>query len=263
MSALRITLITPAMASDPYWAAAPSRSTSTWSMALMGIRSRSAGAAPVLMPLIFKVALVWRRLPLTSTNTSAALKPRRLGARAMPLASQPVFSGRVSEGITALNASINPGLPVFCNCRALTTSIGTGLLVTVRCSAPRLPVTTTVDKVLSSWAWAAAANSDRVRAAVGCRICFISIPSFFQIAKSGRHAPGATWPVVKGAMRLGLGVGQARGLKWQHTLSSRPTTLLRRDDYPVRRAESESRWVPSEVRGRLLGSNITEWILKI
>ncbi len=177
MSALRITLITPAMASEPYCAAAPSRSTSTWSMALMGIRSRSAGAAPVLMPLMFKVAAVWRRLPLTSTSTSAALKPRRLGARAMPLASQPVFSGRVSDGITALKASIKPGLPVLCSCLALTTSIGTGLLVTVRCSAPRLPVTTTVDRVLSSWACAVFPRIASASTVVGCKTCFIATPS--------------------------------------------------------------------------------------
>jgi len=38
-------LTTPAMASDPYCAAAPSRSTSTWSMAEIGMAFRSVGAA--------------------------------------------------------------------------------------------------------------------------------------------------------------------------------------------------------------------------
>ncbi len=88
----------------------------------------------------------------------------------MPLASQPVFSGRLSEGMTALSASMSPGLPVACSCRALTTSMGTGLLVTVRCSAPRLPVTTTVSSEFSS-AWAAVANSTLVMAsAKGLRV---------------------------------------------------------------------------------------------
>ncbi|MNM58592.1 hypothetical protein D3C81_698250 [compost metagenome] len=99
---------------------------------------------------MFRVALVWRRLPFTSTSTWAAFRPRRLGARAMPLASQPVFSGRVKDGMVALRASIRPGLPVCCSCLALITSIGTGLVVTVRFSEPRLPVTITVPSCAGS-----------------------------------------------------------------------------------------------------------------
>ncbi len=36
-----------------------------------GIRSRSLGAAPLLMPLMFRVALVWRRLPGAPASTAA------------------------------------------------------------------------------------------------------------------------------------------------------------------------------------------------
>src|SRR5471032_668351 len=214
VSALRITLITPAMASEPYWAAAPSCSTSTWSMALIGMKSRSAGAAPVLIPLMFKVALVWRRLPLTSTSTSAALRPRRFGARAMPLASQPVFSGRVRDGMTALRASIRPGLPVLCSCLALTTSIGTGLLVTVRCSAPRLPVTTTVDKVLSSWAWAVLVSRASASAAVGCKTCFMATPDFpdREVGRSRGRARCSDFSRV--FRRLETRCGASEGFEW-------------------------------------------------
>ena len=42
----RMMLTTPAMASVPYWAAAPSCSTSMWSMAPTGMKLRSVVAAP-------------------------------------------------------------------------------------------------------------------------------------------------------------------------------------------------------------------------
>lgn len=71
----------------------------------------------------------------------------------MPLASQPVFSGRVKEGTVALSASIKPAFPVCCSCWALITSIGTGLVVTVRFSEPRLPVTITVPSCGEPLAW--------------------------------------------------------------------------------------------------------------
>jgi hypothetical protein len=38
--------MTPAMASEPYWAEAPSRSTSTRSMAALGMALRSTAAEP-------------------------------------------------------------------------------------------------------------------------------------------------------------------------------------------------------------------------
>ncbi|SVJ79168.1 Uncharacterised protein [Klebsiella pneumoniae] len=47
---LRMTLITPAMASEPYCAEAPSRSTSTRSMALIGMVSRSTPVEPFSSP---------------------------------------------------------------------------------------------------------------------------------------------------------------------------------------------------------------------
>ena len=46
----RMMLMTPATASEPYWAAAPSISTSTWSIIEIGIMSRSAGLAATSGP---------------------------------------------------------------------------------------------------------------------------------------------------------------------------------------------------------------------
>jgi len=63
-------LMTPAIASDPYCAAAPSRSTSTRSIMDAGIAFRSTPVEPrPTVPLTLTSALLWRRLPLTSTNT--------------------------------------------------------------------------------------------------------------------------------------------------------------------------------------------------
>jgi hypothetical protein len=62
-------LITPAIASEPYWAAAPSRSTSMWWIADSGIALMSVPAEP--RPMVcwtLTSACWWRRLPLTSTS---------------------------------------------------------------------------------------------------------------------------------------------------------------------------------------------------
>ena len=72
-------LITPAMASEPYWADAPSRRTSTRFNA-MPIRGKMSTAwAPLLMPETNSpmTAPRCRRLPLTKTKVLSAGKPRR------------------------------------------------------------------------------------------------------------------------------------------------------------------------------------------
>src|SRR5216117_857146 len=74
-------LITPAIASEPYWAAAPSRSTSIRSIAAAGIAFRSTPTVPrPNVPLTCTNALEWRRLPLTSTSTwsGEAAQARRI-----------------------------------------------------------------------------------------------------------------------------------------------------------------------------------------
>src|SRR2546430_4677838 len=62
-------LMTPAIASDPYWAAAPSRSTSMRSIAAAGIALRSTPTVPrPNVPLTCTSALEWRRLPFTRSE---------------------------------------------------------------------------------------------------------------------------------------------------------------------------------------------------
>ncbi len=55
----------------------------------------------------------------------------------MPLASQPVFSGRVQRGNQRTQGFHQAGLPVLCNCLALNHIDRYRMLVTVRCSPPR------------------------------------------------------------------------------------------------------------------------------
>ena len=70
-------LITPAIASEPYCAAAPSRSTSIRLIARPGIRLRSTAALPrPTVPLMLSSAETWRRLPLTRTRVWSGLRPR-------------------------------------------------------------------------------------------------------------------------------------------------------------------------------------------
>jgi len=63
----------PAIATDPYWAAAPSRSTSTYRIAALGICERSApcDTAATDPPLTCTSAERWTRLPLISTSVSS------------------------------------------------------------------------------------------------------------------------------------------------------------------------------------------------
>ena len=62
--------ITPAMASEPYWAAAPSRNTSACSSARPGMSAMSGPCEPSARPLPYQVitAVRCRRLPLISTS---------------------------------------------------------------------------------------------------------------------------------------------------------------------------------------------------
>ena len=69
-SSLRTKFITPAIASEPYWAAAPSRSTSACSRAMPEMSEMSGPWEPSASPLPYQVmtAVRWRRLPLTRTR---------------------------------------------------------------------------------------------------------------------------------------------------------------------------------------------------
>src|SRR3989441_3067211 len=94
--------ITPAMASEPYWAAAPSRSTSIRSIAAAGIAFRSTPTVPrPNVPLTCTNALEWRRLPLTSTSTWSGPRPRRLAGLMWSEPSEMVWCDARSEEHTS------------------------------------------------------------------------------------------------------------------------------------------------------------------
>ena len=77
-----MTLITPAIASEPYCAEAPSRSTSMRSTADDGNALKSTDTEPrPIEPLTFTSALLWRRFPFTSTSTWSGASPRNVAGR--------------------------------------------------------------------------------------------------------------------------------------------------------------------------------------
>ena len=68
--------MTPAIASDPYCADAPSRSTSILSIAAAGILFKSTPTSPLPgVSLIYTKALWFLRLPLTSTKVLLGPNP--------------------------------------------------------------------------------------------------------------------------------------------------------------------------------------------
>ena len=73
----------PAMASEPYCAEAPSRSTSKRSKAMAGMAERSGPWAPPEMPAPSNAitAARWRRLPFTSTSVASGARPRNVAGR--------------------------------------------------------------------------------------------------------------------------------------------------------------------------------------
>ena len=76
-ASLSTMLITPAMASEPYWDAAPSRSTSIRLIDCTGMARRSVPVVPNPSDAItLGNAAEWRRLPLTRTSTWSGFMPR-------------------------------------------------------------------------------------------------------------------------------------------------------------------------------------------
>ena len=75
--------ITPAIASEPYCAAAPSRSTSTCRSAIDGMLEMSGPCDPSATPLPIHVMTAprWRRFPFTSTSVWSGARPRRVAGR--------------------------------------------------------------------------------------------------------------------------------------------------------------------------------------
>ena len=135
--------MTPAMASEPYCAEAPSRSTSMRLMALTGMALRSVPAVPrPTEVLTWMRALPWRRLPFTSTSTWSGPKPRSVAGRTESVPSLMVELEKLKEGISAWMIRPTSLCPVSRISCSVTTSTGTGESVMLLPSA-RVPTPTT------------------------------------------------------------------------------------------------------------------------
>src|SRR5438105_4283695 len=133
--------ITPAMASEPYWAAAPSRSTSIRSIAAAGIAFRSTPTVPrPNVPLTCTSAGGWRRLPLTSTSTWSGPRPRRLAGLMWSEPSAMVWCDALNDGASVARIWFTSVWPVSCTSWEVMTSTGTGVSTAVR--DVRAPTTT-------------------------------------------------------------------------------------------------------------------------
>ena len=98
-------LTTPAMASEPYCAAAPSRSTSMRSIAAIGIAFMSVPAVP--RPTVSSTctrALLWRRLPLTSTSVWSGPRPRSVAGRTASVPSVMDELAKLNDGASICSA---------------------------------------------------------------------------------------------------------------------------------------------------------------
>ena len=144
--------MTPAMASEPYWADAPSRSTSTWRNATAGITAMSGPCAPSATPLPnhAMAAARWRRLPFTSTSVWSGAKLRRFAGREIVAASAMGWMFTLYDGAmfrSRLLRSVGPWLTKSVEAMA---STGTGDAVTALGRA-RLPTATKPSKATAAW----------------------------------------------------------------------------------------------------------------
>ena len=132
------------MASEPYCAAAPSRSTSACRMAIEGMTEMSGPCEPSAMPLPSQVmtAARWRRLPLTRISVWSGARLRRLAGRTMVAASLIGWMLTLNDGTTVRNWFARSVLPCAMKSSVRMTSTGTGDSVTERGCA-RVPTTTT------------------------------------------------------------------------------------------------------------------------
>ena len=162
--------ITPAMASEPYWAAAPSRSTSTCRSAMAGMAEMSGPCDPNATPLPPCQSMIderWRRLPFTSTSVWSGARFRSIAGRTTVDASAIGCMLTLNDGMTVRSWSCRLTAPWLVSSVVERTSTGTGDAVTVRGCA-REP-TTTVSSVkpassrsISSGESARASTSDAV-----------------------------------------------------------------------------------------------------
>ena len=90
--------MTPAMASEPYCADAPSRSTSMDCTAAFGMVFKSTAAAPrPIVPLTLTREAAWRRLELSSTSVWSGDRPRKVAGRIVSVPSARPGRGKLYD----------------------------------------------------------------------------------------------------------------------------------------------------------------------
>ena len=161
--------ITPAMASEPYCAAAPSRSTSTWLSAMAGITEMSGPWEPYATPLPpchSSTEERWRRLPLTSTSTWSGARLRSMAGRTTVEAPWMGCVFVLNDGTIARSCSFRSPAPCRRRSVAVRTSTGTADAVTLRASA-REPTTTVSSRNPASRVCISAVDNPRASISVG------------------------------------------------------------------------------------------------
>ena len=135
---------TPAIASEPYWAAAPSRSTSTCRSAMAGMAEMSGPCEPNETPLPPCQSTIderWRRLPLISTSVWSGARLRSIAGRTTvdtPLMGWVLV---LNDGMMVRSWSFRSPVPWLTRSVAVSTSTGTADSRALRGSA-REPTTT-------------------------------------------------------------------------------------------------------------------------
>ena len=147
-----VRFMTPAMASEPYWAEAPSRRISTWRSAIAGIVEMSGPWAPSANPppIHMMIDARWRRFPLTSTSVWSGARPRRLAGRTIRAASPTAWGFTLKEGTTVRSRSLTSVSPCSMKSRPVIASIGTADWVAVR-GRDRLPIVTRPSRAIAVW----------------------------------------------------------------------------------------------------------------
>ncbi|MYG80292.1 MAG: hypothetical protein F4187_00290 [Gemmatimonadetes bacterium] len=140
------------MASEPYWADAPSRRTSTCRSAIAGIVEMSGPWAPSANPppIHMMIDARWRRFPLTSTRVWSGARPRRLAGRTIRAASPTACGFTLKEGTTVRSRSLTSVSPCSMKSCPVMASIGTADWVAVR-GRERLPTATSPCSTMAVW----------------------------------------------------------------------------------------------------------------
>ena len=167
MDFLVMKLITPPMASVPYRADAPSRRTSTRSMAANGIMFRSTAPPAELVP---DKALLARRRPLSSTSVLFAPMPRMSANDAPPVAAPTEPALLLIDWLPVMRCTSSAVVVTPClrSSSALRMVIGTAVSASTRRIAE--PVTSTRCSCVVGAATVAAAGTAALSSSAACTV---------------------------------------------------------------------------------------------